>query len=75
MDLRAIAKLVTLKANDSAYLDDILREYGISLDFDEKVQLVRMLSQDFSVIYDVVSDRFILVKSRRAAESQEAQGI
>lgn len=73
MDLRAIAKLISLKATDSADLDDILRQHGLRLSFDEKVQLVHMLSSDFFVVYDVLLDKFILVK--RVAESREAQAI
>ncbi|MCI4464278.1 MAG: hypothetical protein JHC22_00555 [Thermoproteus sp.] len=69
MDLRALAKLVSLKAEDSADLDEVLRQYGISLDFGEKVELAQMLSGDFSIIYDIVSDRFILVKARRVEQS------
>jgi len=46
-----------------------LRQYGISLDFGEKVELAQMLSGDFSIIYDIVSDRFILVKARRVEQS------
>ncbi|MDT7869949.1 MAG: hypothetical protein RQ839_07230 [Thermoproteus sp.] len=69
MDLRALAKLVSLKAEGSADLDEVLRQYGISLDFGEKVELAQMLSGDFSIIYDIVSDRFILVKARRVEQS------
>ncbi|AEA11739.1 hypothetical protein TUZN_0241 [Thermoproteus uzoniensis 768-20] len=68
MDLRALAKLVSLKAGDSADLDEVLRQYGISLDFGEKVELARMLAGDFSIVYDIVSDKFILIKARRAEQ-------
>ncbi len=73
MDLRAIAKLISSKAIDSADLDDVLKQYGLTLSFDEKIQLVHMLSSNFFVIYDVLLDKFILVK--RAADGQEAQAI
>ncbi|MGC8972652.1 MAG: hypothetical protein ACP5KY_00425 [Thermoproteus sp.] len=68
MDLKALAKLISLKAGDSADLDEVLRQYGISLDFGEKVELAHMLAGDFSIVYDIVSDRFILIKARRAEQ-------
>ncbi|MEZ0249103.1 MAG: hypothetical protein ABWJ97_07490 [Thermoproteus sp.] len=71
MDLRTLAKLISLKAGDSADLDEILKQYGLSLEFNEKVKLAEMLSRDFYIIYDIVADRFIL---RRATASAGGRG-
>lgn len=60
MDLRALAKLVALKASDYIDLDELLSAYGVQLSFKEKAELAQMLTEDFVVVYDVVKDRFII---------------
>ncbi|MFB6490594.1 MAG: hypothetical protein TU35_005005 [Thermoproteus sp. AZ2] len=60
MDLRALAKLVALKAADYVDLDELLNAYGVKLSFKEKAELAQMLPEGFVVVYDVVKDRFII---------------
>lgn len=66
MDLRAVAKLVALKAGDSEDLEALLETYGVRLGFREKATLAELLSSDFEVVYDAVRDKFLLRRSKPA---------
>lgn len=70
MDLKALAKLVSSKVERSADLDALLSQYGVTLSFREKVKLIELLPDDISVVYDAVTDRFIVYKNlARSAHS------